>query len=250
MGIRFKILSGFLILSLMLFIAGILSIIEFSTMGESVERLIDDNYKSINASKTMIEGLEREDSGILLLMHGNWDEGRSIIETGDSIFKAGFNIASNNITIEGEAAIIDSIRYHYRKFQTLWVKPIVDTRKQGNINWYFKDVHNEFLASKYAVEKLMDLNDQAMYSTATSLRDKAKRAIMPGIVAIVASLVFTLIFNYFINYFFVSPLLKIVRGINEYITKKSNFNVNIETHDEMMTLKNAIQNLVNRSHLD
>ena len=72
MRLRLKILSGFLILAFMLSIAGIWSIYELQSIGTSVQQLLEDNYKSIDASKIMLEALEREDSGILLLLSGKW----------------------------------------------------------------------------------------------------------------------------------------------------------------------------------
>ena len=70
----------------MLLVAGIMSIIEFSSISSSVQKLLDDNYKSVNASKEMIEALEREDSGILMLLLGQWDEGRYTLTSADSVF--------------------------------------------------------------------------------------------------------------------------------------------------------------------
>jgi len=66
MGLRTKILSEFLILTTMLLIARIWSIYELTRVGTSVQRLLDDNYKSINAANMMIEALERKDSAVLL----------------------------------------------------------------------------------------------------------------------------------------------------------------------------------------
>jgi cytochrome c peroxidase len=62
-------------------LAGAWSIYELKTVGTSVQRLLDDNYKSINAARLMTEALERKDSAILLLLSGNWTEGREIIES-------------------------------------------------------------------------------------------------------------------------------------------------------------------------
>ena len=98
MRLRYKILSGFLLIVAMLIVAGSFSIIEFSKISKSVEDLLDDNYRSIEASKTLLEALEREDSGVLLLLHGNWKEGREVIEYGDSLFNESINIVENNIT--------------------------------------------------------------------------------------------------------------------------------------------------------
>ena len=93
MGLRLKILSGFLILTMMLAVAGVWSIYELTTVGTSVQRLLDDNYKSINAGKMMIEALEREDSAVLLLLSGKWNQGRSIIESADEVFQRGFTVS-------------------------------------------------------------------------------------------------------------------------------------------------------------
>jgi hypothetical protein len=63
MGLRAKMLLGFLILTIMLLVAGVWSIYELITAGSSVQKLLNENYKSITAGKMMIEALGREDSG-------------------------------------------------------------------------------------------------------------------------------------------------------------------------------------------
>ncbi|MBN2092721.1 hypothetical protein JW964_24075 [candidate division KSB1 bacterium] len=245
MKLRLKILSGFIILALMLSIAGIWSIYELKSIGTSVQELLSDNYKSINASKTMIEALEREDSGVLLLLLGNWHEGRRIIFSADSLFEIAFKIATNNITIPGEQFYVDSIRIKYQAYKELWQGPIIQTQKQGNINWYFETLHKPFLALKTSVNNLGTLNDQFMFKTASDLQSKANRAIMPGIVAIISALVFTLLFNFFVNYYFVSPVIKITKGIKRFLNRKAPFDVQIETRDEIYDLAESISNLCN-----
>lgn len=245
MRLRLKILSGFLILALMLSIAGIWSIYELKNVGSSVQALLNDNYKSINAAKAMIEALERQDSGVLLLMLGHWREGRTIIASADSLFESAFQVAANNITIPGEQSYIDSIQTKYQAFKKMWERPIVDTQKQGDLNWYFKTVHKSFLDVKSSANKLMSLNDQFMFKTASNLQNKANRAIMPGIVAIISALVFTLLFNFFVNYYFVSPVVKITKSIKRFLYKKTPFDVPVETHDEIYDLAESISNLCN-----
>jgi hypothetical protein len=245
MRLRLKILSGFLILALMLSIAGIWSIYELKNVGSSVQALLDDNYKSIDAAKIMIEALEREDSGVLLLMLGNWREGRTIIASADSSFETGFKIAANNVTIPGEQSYVDSIRMKYQAYKKLWERPIVDTQKQGNLNWYFETVHQSFLDAMTSVNNLMFLNDQEMFKTASDLQTKANRAIMPGIVAIISALVFTLLFNFFVNYYFVSPVIKITESIRKFLDQKVPFDVRVETKDEIYDLAESISNLCN-----
>ena len=82
-----------------------------------------------------------------------------------------------------------------------------------------------------------------MYETATDLQSRANRAIMPGIIAIVAALALTLIFNILVNYLMVSPIIQITRRINDFREKKRPFVVDINTHDELQDLAIAIQDL-------
>jgi methyl-accepting chemotaxis protein len=246
MGLRLKILSGFLTLSMMLFIAGIWSFYELRSVGTSVQKMLDENYKSINAAKMMLEALEREDSAILLLILGKWEEGRTIIASGDSLFQQGFQIANNNLTIPGEKAYLDSIETRYNRYKTLWERPIVGTEKEGDLNWYFQQIQSRFLDVKGAVNGLMDLNDHVMFQTASELRNKANRTVMPGIVTIISALVFTLIFNYFVNYYMVSPIVKITDSLKKFNDNNSPFDVHIETSDEFSDLVSEINSLCAR----
>ena len=247
MGIRIKILFGFLILASMLFLAGGWSIYELTTIGTSVQRLLDDNYKSINAGRFMTEALEREDSATLLLQSGNRMKGREIIESADLSFQQGFQIAQKNVTISGEKAYVDEVEKTYRVYKDLWIKPIVGTNRERNLDWYFQEMHPAFLDVKLAVERLMALNDQVMYQTASSLKGKAHRAVMPGVVAILTALVFTLVFNYLVNYYLVGPIIRITSGIQQFLKTGEPFQVKIETKDELQHLVTAIHALAARS---
>ncbi|MDD3558377.1 MAG: hypothetical protein PHW27_07350 [Melioribacteraceae bacterium] len=243
MVLRIKILSGFFILALMLSIAGFWSIKELRSIGTSVQNLLDENYKSINSAKVMLEALEREDSGILLLMLGKWEEGRKIISAGDSLFQLGYNIASSNITIENEKSYIEKISKDYFLYKQTWERPIVGTDREGNITWYFDKPHKQFMSVKESVNKLMNLNDKTMFDTASELQNRANRAVMPGIVAIIAAVIFSLIFTYFINYFMISPIVKITNSVTAFVTEGKNYNVEIESKDEISRLSDSIRTL-------
>lgn len=250
MGLRLKILSGFIILSLMLLIAGLWSIYELNTIGSSVQKILDENYQSIHAAKIMKETLEREDSAILLLLLGKWEEGRSILNSADSLFQEKLNFASLNITIPGEQDHLQSIRSKYGAYKKLWERPIVDTAKEGDIKWYFQEVHMSFLSVKESIDGLINLNDKMMYQTASELEHHSNRAIMPGIVAILSALIFTFIFNYLVNYYMVGPIIKITDRIKRFKDNKTPFDVKIETRDELYHLAEAIEHLCQLSTKD
>ena len=243
MKIRTKILLGFLILAVMLGVAGAYSIYELTSISTSVQKLLDDNYKSINAAKQMVEALEREDSGVLLLLSGKWKEGRATIVDAHRNLEKAFDIASHNVTIPGEKDVVDKIYAQYQVYRNNWDRPIVGTEYEGNLNWYFEKVHRDFTEVKSTVESLMTINDNAMYQTASTLKNRAHRAVMPGIVAILTALVFTIIFNFFVNLYVVNPILSIIKAIKNFLQSGEPIKLSIETSDELHELAASIVNL-------
>jgi hypothetical protein len=242
-----KILSGFLILTMMLVIAGVWSIYELRFVGRSAQGMLDENYKSIDAGNKMMEALEREDSAVLLLLSGKWERGRSIIQSADKSFQEGLEVVRNNVTIPGERGYIQTLDQQYSAYKNLWMKPIVGTRYQGNLTWYFENTHKAFIDLKDTLEKLVMLNHQTMYRAASDLKNRAYRSTMPGIVAILSALVFTLIFNYFINYYMVGPVIKITKGINRVMATGEPLDVRVESRDELAELVSSIRQLVARA---
>ncbi|MFZ7110172.1 MAG: hypothetical protein ACOWYE_00680 [Desulfatiglandales bacterium] len=243
MKLRVKILSGFMILALMLLIAGAWSIYQLNLIGVSVQRLLDDNYKSIKASNAMLQAVEREDSAVLLLLMGKWEEGRKILKSAQEAFVDGFEIAQNNLTVPGEKDYVDHIKAKHEFFSALWAKPIVDTEKEGDLNWYFTTMHKAFLDLKSSINELKTLNEEALYQTASGLKSRANRAVVPGTVAIVSALLFSLIFSYLVNLFMVSPIIRITRAIEDFTRKGMPFDVQVETSDEIRDLSVALSAL-------
>jgi NtrC-family two-component system sensor histidine kinase KinB len=227
----------------MLLIAGSWSIYELKSIGSSVQRILDENYQSIRAAKVMKEALEREDSAVLLLMLGHWREGRRLLSSADSLFTQKINFAFENISIEGEHEHLEEISSRYAVYKNKWERPIVDTYKEENMDWYFKEMHNSFLHVKQSINELITLNDNTMYLTASKLENRSSRAIMPGIIALISALVFTFLFNYLVNYYYVTPIITITDRVNKFINKRTPFNVAIETDDEIAELADAIDHL-------
>ncbi|MBN2664262.1 MAG: methyl-accepting chemotaxis protein [Bacteroidales bacterium] len=244
--LKLKIFASFMLLIIMLAVAGTISIVELRRLSNSVHGLIEDNYKSIEASKTMLEALEREDNGILLLMLGEWEEGREILKSADSLFMSAFETAKNNLTENNEEEYIKKIETTYQTYKSSWERPIVDTDKQGNISWYKDDIHKKFADTKLAVNELMTLNQSSMYNEASELRDKSKRAIMPGIVSIIAALIFSLILNFFITRYFVNPISELAEAVTNYRDGDNKLRSNITSNDEIKKLEQAISDLLQR----
>ena len=246
-SLRIKIVLSLSLLILMLLAAGIMSMLEFRNMGESVDRVLKNNYQSIELAKRMTDALEREDSGILLWMIGDSDSGLATIHESDSIIRNAIKESEANITEKGEPSYISAIieaydKYHASVLQTAENENSLEESKTR----YKTETQPLFFTTKNAINDLMVLNQDQMNRQSGIVKEKSQRAMMPAIVSIAAAVIFALLLYFFITYYFIHPIQRLINGVMEYYPEKGRLNANIVTNDEFKTLEDEINNLIYR----
>lgn len=241
MSIRLKILSGFIILASLLVISGLISIYELTKLGNSVNKLLRDNYLSIDYARQMSHSLEKQNSAILLALAG--DKGSAIDLFGASAkeFEENFEKAATNLTQPDEKTFTDSISLvfgNYRKAAEAFIMS-----PNAKLSDYITAIKPMMDNIQNSLDRLLTINQQALSATADILKNSPYRTIMPGLIVIVTSVVFSMLFYYMISYYFVKPVTRITKGINDFIKFKRPFEVAVDTKDEINELKEAVRNL-------
>jgi HAMP domain-containing protein len=125
----------------------------------------------------------------------------------------------------------------------MWSRAASEGTRQGDLTWYSTKVHYAFMDAKVSVDKLIAMNDQMMYQIASELKGRSYRAIMPGVIAIIAALVFSLVFNFFVHIYVVNPIIEITRSIQKFIKTGEPFQFKVETTDEIARLASSLEEL-------
>ncbi len=242
MGIKFKILSGFVILASLLFISGALSMYELTKLGRSVNKLLKDNYKSIDYSKKMMQAVSLQEELLLLSLVQPVDTLTTSFNQADSVFLKNLELAAQNLTLPNEGVYVDSIRMAYGDYileaRGFIGEDEIDSQK------LMLTVRGKMKQVSLRVEALLTLNQDSLFKVATFLESSPHRAIMPGLIVIISSLVFTILLNYFINHYVISPILRLTKGVNDYVRYRKPLDVSLETKDELYSLKESILNLI------
>lgn len=221
-----------------------MSIWELRKMNNSFSNVIDNNYQSIEHALKIIDALEREDSGILMLYLGNIDEGMSVIQSADSTIKRSMIEINKNATEQGESQIIENIEQEYRDyFSTL--NTMIEERT-NNEKIAYKELHNQFIDTKTEVNTLLELNQTSMYAKSTEMHNRLYQTMMPGIISIVLAIIIALLLNFFITRYFVNPLHILISATKNYKPPLPNINADIKSDDELKTLQLEINNLIRR----
>ena len=91
-------------------VIGVLTMAQIDDLGQAIDVILKENYRSVVACQDMKESLERMDSGILFTLAGNELEGNRLIEEYTPKFRAALDVELGNITLPGERERAERIR--------------------------------------------------------------------------------------------------------------------------------------------
>lgn len=102
------------------------------------------------------------------------------------------------------------------------------------------------MGTKNAINNLMVLNQDQMYAQSAIMKENSQRAMMPGIISVVAAVLFAILLNIFISIYFINPIHKLIEEIKSFYPEKERIEAKITSKDEIKTLENEINNLIRR----
>ncbi|HDP54798.1 MAG TPA: hypothetical protein ENN24_03830, partial [Bacteroidetes bacterium] len=153
MGIRTKMLMGFVILASMLFISGAISIFELTKFGKAVKGLIFDNYRSINYSRNMLDALENQERALLLFANGDTISAKEKIREAQYLFKANLDSVAHNFTLDDERMLIDSVSQYTKMLQNQVEVFLLSSNR--SLSYYLSKVNPYIAATSNHVKNLI-----------------------------------------------------------------------------------------------
>lgn len=245
MGIRKKILLGFLVIGIVLLLSGVIAIYEFVRMRNTVYTLVADNIKSINTSNLL---LEITDEYNFTLLKSMGEAGAADIPniSEDTRFTDYLQNAMDKYTDIREQNMADSVVYAYTAYiHVMKEAPLVwHGNYQGRRAWYFDRMYPVYMKLRGYIQQLIMLSQKALTENSYNLSDSFYRSLMPCVVSVIVGIVLVILFVYFINFYFISPILKISKGINNYVMNRKSYNVTLDNQDELQELNQNVADLV------
>jgi NtrC-family two-component system sensor histidine kinase KinB len=235
MTLKKKILVGYGIVFILMGLVIAWSVVNLVSLGNASEAILSENYRSIRAAENMVNALQRQDNGILLIYLGEPGKGADLFRENEAIFFEWLTRAKDNITIEGEADLVKAIETDYmayRRFFFEWADSQYSDAQPFSFASYDKTIYPLFAKVQSECVSLRQLNEGTMYVASAKARIVAKRAIWSTSFAAGSALIVALIFSLFL----VERLLRPIRSFMEASKKISAgdyaIQVPVETGDE------------------
>jgi two-component system, NtrC family, sensor histidine kinase KinB len=190
MGLRAKLLAGYLVFIAALVVLGGWSAWRLREMGDVSRRIISNNYDSVVAAQEMKESLERQDSAAVFVLLGARERAAAQMREHRARFDANLLKAANNITEPGEPEVVETIRRdrdtYYRMFDELLsrvnatesvaaTKPTARVEESAERGEYFARLEPQFHKLRADGEHLLQLNQRAMLAKSEAAGGVARR---------------------------------------------------------------------------
>jgi len=236
MTIKKKILIGYGVAFALMGLVVVWAIINLLSLGRATDAILSENYLSILAAENMVDILERQNSGLLLMYLEEAEDGVKQFRENEAIFMEWLTRAKANITIQGESELLQSIETRYADYRKQFFS-MIDRREIATTSLaadhYQQEVYPFFLKVREACIGLRNLNEETMYAASVRAGKIARRAI--GSTALVAALALIVVmwFSWFLADRIVRPIRHFMEAARKIASGDYAVQVTVATTDEL-----------------
>jgi two-component system, NtrC family, sensor histidine kinase KinB len=243
-GLRQKLSLGFGGLLLIILIIGGQSIMQFWELGQSIDVILRENYRSVVACQEMKEALERMDSGILFVLAGYDREGETLIHANEERFTKALKIEMGNITVPGEgekAAALQDLFSRYRTAMHGVMGPAPD--RKIRLERFFKEVQPLFQQAKDTADEILRMNQANMNEANDKARRKAAFATKQMVLFLLFGFLIAVAFIFFTGKWILWPISRLISSAEEIRGGNLDLVVHAYSRDEIGRLSEAFNDM-------
>ncbi|MGZ3634912.1 MAG: ATP-binding protein [Syntrophales bacterium] len=239
-SLRQKLFLGFGGLLLIIALTGIQSIGKVTELGDAIDVILRENYRSVLACQNMKESLERMDSGALFILSGYEREGREAIDGNLPVFEKALAIELNNITLPGEGEKAAHLGELFAKYKTT-IQGMEDQTMphEERRDIYFKELFPLFREIKGTADAILNLNQQNMYDANESARHKATKAREQMYFLLILGAVLAIAYVFLIGKWILRPIERLTQSAEEIKRGNLDLIVKTDTRDEIGRLSES-----------
>ncbi|MGB7442184.1 MAG: ATP-binding protein [Coleofasciculaceae cyanobacterium] len=248
MKLRTKILMGYgVVIALVIFVGG-WGVVNIKRLGRASEAILQENYRSIQASEKMIDAMERQDSATLLVMLGRTEEGLEQFRTNQVTFLEWLGRAKDNITISGEKQTLTNLETHYKDYLAAFsqIRELQLTQNQAPVAYYYQTVLPAFELVRESCVELRELNQKTMVTASQETQLISRQAIWSMTAAGFTAAGLGLAFSLILSNRLIRPLQEMSLAAARVSEGNYDLTLNVKSHDELGSLAQEITTMSNK----
>ncbi len=215
-GIRQKLIVGFGSLLAVIVVIGLLNIRQIEQLGQSIDVILKENYRSVVACQDMKESLERMDSGILYTLSGKTEEGNLLIDEYASSFRIALGVEMGNVTLPSEREKSQRIKVLFEEYLTV-IPQVTESNSplQQRQTAYFGTLQPLFQEIKTLAQDILVMNQTNMSEANNSARRLADTVHRRMLAAIAIAALIAALFSYLTHRWILRPINRLLDSTKE-----------------------------------
>jgi signal transduction histidine kinase len=154
---------------------GIHNITRITALGQSIDVILRENYRSVVACQEMKEALERMDSGAVFVLLGAEQKGNDQIARNDARFGKALQVTSGNITLPGEREKAERLKQLFGQFRSdIQVMGNPAFGREARRKAYFDELLPLFQRMKDTADDILRMNQENMVAMDARARRQAQ----------------------------------------------------------------------------
>jgi signal transduction histidine kinase len=243
-SIRQKLMLGFGGLLVIVAGIGVMTILQIRHLGEAIDVILRENYRSVVACQEMKESLERVDSGIVFTFLGADADGRRQIEAGLKRFSEALRVEMGNITLPGEGEKSHRLGEIFHEYSETVPRVIDPSRPLGERRAdYFSILLPLFDQIKGLAQEILEMNQANMSEANDAARSQAASAQRRMTIAILSCAVVAILFSLLAQRWILDPVQRLIESANEIRRGNLDLVLGAESRDEIGQLSQAFNSM-------
>ena len=272
-----RVTIGFLSIVALLFVAGMISLFELGHLSNDAEKLMNESRSSMESAKVMLDAVHEHSTSvahIVMLGHDvRYDTlCRNSLLKLEEVFADVAGHSKNNPTVDSlavavaelhvmtesllaseidatalEELIVDDFDADFASQFEAQLGVDVDVNQNFyNIYWY--DIQYDALRNKLTgrIDDYMSFAFTGLTPQTEQLSRNAYRAVTPVLISLLVMIAIVLMLYYFVMIYCVLPVKGIDKSLKEWLAFRKSFNIKAECRDELFSLKENIEGLIDR----
>ena len=224
---RRRVTIGFLSIVCLLFFSGMVSFVELSPLSRDTGEILKANKRNIELAKEMLDAAYEQNVALIRLsVFGD--------NSYDSLCRSSMERLENTLLVAQSEAL---------DFGAHAAANPAEPDSVGR-SWYDSEYEVLYGRLTAAIKNYMTSTQSSLAPRAEQMKKNAYRAVTPVLISLVVMIAIVLMLYYFMSVYCVNPIIRMNKGLGDYLSFRVPFAVKADCKDEVLELKEKIETLI------
>ena len=240
LSLKQKMVLSLSAIAVVLIVSAVITWLEYRRMSNYVSEMIAEDINSINVAQKLVAVTDNYNLQILTVIGD--DSLNSLPDFDQQGFVFYCDSLRSSFSRENVLPLTDSVLYSYSAYMltSLELEQVIQSDFIDSRTWYFERLQPSFKRLSGDIDRLSQAMYDDLQANSEDFDQGFHRSIIPVVVAVSVGIILVLLLMFFIISYYVTPLNRMLRGLDDYRTMGRRYGYAFEGDDQLAELNEGI----------